>query len=80
MIWFFERQRARLHYEIRRETDGPAYELVITHPDGRQEIERYEDPAAIAERSALLQSSLTEDGWQAPPMRVRPRASPPDRY
>ena len=36
MIWFFERHRARLHYEIRRQSDGPAYELVITFPDGHK--------------------------------------------
>ena len=41
MIWFFERQQSRLHYEVRHQTDGHAYELVITHPDGRQDIELF---------------------------------------
>lgn len=75
MFWFFEKHQARLHYEIRRQTDGPDYELVITHPDGRQEIERYGDPAAIIERSTRLQNSLMEAGWRPP--RVRPRHARP---
>jgi hypothetical protein len=72
MIWFFERRRARLHYEIRRQTDGPNYELVITFPDGRQEIERYADPRDLAERSSRLEQHLTAEGWQPPHGGPRP--------
>lgn len=72
MIWFFERRRARLHYEIRRQTDGPNYELVITLPDGRQQIERYVDAAAVTERSISLERSLTADGWAPPTAGNRP--------
>jgi hypothetical protein len=72
MIWFFERRRARLHYEIRRQTDGPHYELVITFPDGRQEIERYADAGALTERSISLERTLTADGWAPPDRRTRP--------
>lgn len=66
MIWFFERHHARLHYEIRRQTDGPDYELVITFPDGRQEIEQYADTSALTERTIKLDRALTDEGW-APP-------------
>ena len=72
MIWFFQRRRARLHYEIRHQTDGPNYELVITFPDGRQEIERYADPGAVTERSISLERSLTAEGWEPPPVGQRP--------
>jgi hypothetical protein len=71
MIWFFERQQIRLHYEIRHQTDGPAYELVITHHDGRQEIELYTDPLALIERSDTLQSGLIAAGWHPPRRRSR---------
>jgi hypothetical protein len=71
MIWFFERRRAWLHYEIRRQTDGPNYELVITFPDGRQEVERYTDPDALSERSLNLERTLTEDGWEPPRVGTR---------
>jgi hypothetical protein len=71
MIWFFERQQSRLHYEIRRESDGHAYELVITHPDGRQELERFGDPLAVIARSQDLQDRLLAAGWQPPRRRAR---------
>ena len=70
MIWFFERHRSRLRYEIRRQTDGDAYELVITHPDGRQQVEHYDDAAALVDRSMRLQHKLLAAGWQPPRRRA----------
>lgn len=75
MLWFFEKHQSRLHYEIRHQTDGPDYELVITHPDGRQETERYREADAVLERSRQLQDRLIEAGWQPP--RRRPRRPSP---
>jgi hypothetical protein len=73
MIWFFQRHHSRLHYEIRRQTDGQDYELVITHPDGRQEVEQYADASALLERSMRLEDSLIAAGWQPP--RGRPHSN-----
>jgi hypothetical protein len=75
MIWFFERHHSRLHYEIRRQTDGPDYELVITHPDGRQEVECYADTETLLERSMRLHHALLEAGWQPPGSRIPPPRS-----
>ncbi len=66
MIWFFERHDARLLYEIRRQADGDDYELVVTYPDGRQEVEHFADPHALIERSQRLQDALRAQGWQPP--------------
>ncbi|MGH9411789.1 MAG: hypothetical protein ACRD1V_20320 [Vicinamibacterales bacterium] len=76
MIWFFEKQRSRLVYEIRRQADGHDYELVVTFPDGRQEVEQFEDPRALVERSQRLQETLRADGWE-PPIRPDIRAAAP---
>jgi hypothetical protein len=73
MIWFFERQESRLHYEIRRQPDGDDYELVITRPDGQQEVERYSECGTLIERSTVLQSDLAAEGWAPPPARLRPQ-------
>ena len=62
MVWFFERQQSRLHYEIRRQSDGDDYELVINWPDGRQEVERYSECGTLVERSSLLQTRLAQQG------------------
>jgi len=66
MIWFFERRDARLLYEIRRQADGDDYELVVTFPDGRQEVEQFDNAHALIERSQRLQDSLRADGWTPP--------------
>ena len=65
MLWFFSRHEAHLHYEIRRQSDNDDFEIVITHPDGRQEVERYSDPRHLLQRSVDLQSSLKAEGWRA---------------
>lgn len=75
MIWFFQREQDRLRYEIRHQTDGPDYELVITHPDGRQDVEQFTDPGALLERSSGLEHRLTAEGWQPPQARAPVRAA-----
>jgi hypothetical protein len=66
MIWFFERHDSRLLFEIRRQPDGDEYELVVTFPDGRQEVEQFSDPHDLIERSQRLQEALRAQGWQPP--------------
>jgi hypothetical protein len=80
MVWFFERQQSRLHYEIRRQSDSDAYELVINWPDGRQEVERYSECGTLIQRSSVLQSRLAEQGWVPPQTRVRPGSTASRSY
>ncbi len=75
MIWFFERKDARLLYEIRRQEDGDDYELVVTFPDGRQELEKFRDTHTLIERSQRLEDTLRAQGW-VPPGAV-PRSAAP---
>lgn len=72
MLWFFEKHESRLRYEIRREMNGPRYELVITHPDGREEVETFPDAATVAARSEHLRRVLADDGWQSLPAKFGP--------
>jgi hypothetical protein len=66
MLWFFEKEDARVHYEIRSQSDGFGLELVITREDGREQIEKYPDARAVSERSRLLHDSLIATGWRPP--------------
>jgi len=76
MIWFFERQQRRLHYEVRGQADGEGYEIVISHPDGRLETERYADTDELLQRTSVLQTTLIDEGWSPPAPKVRsPRGS-----
>jgi hypothetical protein len=71
MIWFFERRHLRLRYEIRRQLDGPGFELLITYPDGAQHLERYADSDGVLARSRGLQRVLLQAGWSQPRPRMR---------
>lgn len=72
MLWFFEKHQSRLRYEIRRHADGDRCELVLTHPDGREEIEVYADTRAILQRARDLQTHLMAAGWRPPARSQRP--------
>lgn len=65
MIWFFDRQGERLRYEIRRSDAGDAYELVISYPDGRTDVEKMIDPSDLLKRCTELAETLKGQGWQA---------------
>jgi hypothetical protein len=80
MVWFFEREQAKLHYEIRRQSDGDAYELVITWPDGHQEVEQYSECGTLIQRSTVLECRLAEQGWTPPQTRVRHGAAAQRAY
>lgn len=66
MLWTFKRNGEQLRCEIRRESIGPGYELIITNPDGSQRMERFDDTAALIKRTLELQRDLIEAGWRAP--------------
>jgi len=66
MIWIFERAHERLRCEIRRESAGPGFELVVTNPDGSQRMERFGETSALIKRSLDLQMELLEAGWRPP--------------
>jgi hypothetical protein len=65
MIWYFVRDGQRLRYEIRHGTGDAAYELEITHPDGRIDTEQIEDAADLLHRCAERARALKDEGWQA---------------
>lgn len=64
MMWAFQRRGEHLHCEVRRVADGEAYEFVLARPDGVEEVERFDDPALLIERSVTCLERLREDGWK----------------
>lgn len=66
MLWTFDRNGEHLRCEIRREGVGAGYELIITHPDRSQRMERFENTSALIKRTLDLQRDLIEAGWRAP--------------
>lgn len=66
MVWFYERQGGLLRYEIRRGPENRGYELVITYPNGDEEIRRYHHPRALLDGMFRIQRALLEAGWRLP--------------
>ncbi len=65
MIWSFQRHGLNLRCEIRRDADEDLYEFVVTQPDGSEQAERFDDPAAVIAHSVDVMRRLIEDGWQS---------------
>ena len=70
MVFFFERQGQFIRCESRPAEKGSGYELAVIYPDGREEIEHFDDPAELNRRQMELQSELTAVGWYGPHGRV----------
>ena len=64
MIWFFDKDGAKLRYEITRDRVDGKYRVVITQPDGTESIEEVDEPTELIERSVKLMNSLRGDGWR----------------
>lgn len=65
MFYFFKKGREFRRYEVRTNEDG-TYEVTVSHPDGRQEIHRFETTLELNQRWQFLQEQLTKEGWWGP--------------
>jgi len=70
MVFFFERQGQFIRCESRPAEKGGGYELAVIYPDGREEIEHFDDPVELNRRQMELESALTATGWFGPHGRV----------
>jgi hypothetical protein len=66
IVWFFEKEGSFLRFETRDAEDGDGFELVASYPDGKQQIERFDDSALLLKRQAELESFYADDGWAGP--------------
>ncbi len=67
MIWSFQRKGAQTRCEVRREIDGDGFEFLVTHPNGKVDVERFDDPSALIDRSVAYLDRLRQDGWRPVP-------------
>jgi hypothetical protein len=64
MIWFFDRNGEKLRYEITRDRKDGRYRVLITRPDGTEQVEEVDEPTELIERSVQFMNSLRSDGWR----------------
>jgi hypothetical protein len=66
MVFFFERRGQFIRCESRTADSGSGYELAIVYPDGREDVERFDDPDELNRRQRELEQELTSGGWFGP--------------
>jgi len=70
MVFFFQRHGQFIRVESRPSEDGHGYELAIIYPDGREEVERFDDTVELNRRQVKLEADLASSGWFGPHGRV----------
>jgi len=70
VIWFFDRAGERLQLETRYDNATREYLLVIRHPNGRMETERFKDQDTFGARMKVMEEWLTHERWtqEGPPV------------
>jgi hypothetical protein len=63
MIWFWSRDTQTVRLETRYDNDTSEFVMVIEHPDGRQDHERFVDIDAFRERLVELERHLESEHW-----------------
>ena len=65
MLYFFERQGSVMHCEIRVDSHGDGYELVIAS-DHAASVEHFQEPTEVSARWSELADRLVSEGWAEP--------------
>jgi len=63
MVWFYKRDRVSLSVETRYNNQTAEYVAIIFHPDGRQQIERFDTGPAFREWLMALEQRLAHEQW-----------------
>ncbi len=66
VIWFYAKRGEHLRCEIRQQTEGGRFELVITEPDGSERVESFADSSLLKKRSRQLEEEWQAKGWDGP--------------
>jgi hypothetical protein len=64
MVWFYQRDRLSLSLETRYDNDIAEYVVILCHPDGRHQTERFKRQEAFRDWLVALEQTLTRDQWK----------------
>ena len=70
MFYFFRRGAARIRCEVRTDSDGHGYELVVDRPDAMVSVERFGGPPELNRRWLEIERTLLREGWSGPQLRA----------
>ena len=66
MFYFFRRGAASIRCEVRTDTWGDGYELIVDRPDAMVCVERFDASPDLNRRWREIERDLIRDGWQGP--------------
>jgi hypothetical protein len=69
MFYFFRRGAASIRCEVRADSAGQGYELVVDRPDAMISIERFLAPPDLNRRWREIERMLIREGWHGPQVR-----------
>jgi hypothetical protein len=63
MLWFFERDDQSLRLQTRYDNESAEIVVTVHWPDGREQVERFTEPAACRTWLLTLERTLEEQQW-----------------
>ncbi len=69
MFYFFRRGAASIRCEVRTDSGGDGYELIVDRPDAMVRVERFGEPPDLNRRWREIEQGLISEGWHGPNVR-----------
>lgn len=69
MFYFFRRGESSIRCEVRTDSDGRTYELIVDRPDAMVSVERFAAPPDLNRRWREIERTLQREGWNGPRVR-----------
>ena len=66
MFYFFRRNGSSIRCEVRADSDGDGYELIVDRPNGTMSVEHFGAPPELNARWREIERTLVREGWQGP--------------
>ncbi|MGH9411093.1 MAG: hypothetical protein ACRD1V_16745 [Vicinamibacterales bacterium] len=71
MFYVFRRGAASIRCEVRTDSGGEGYELIVDRPDAMVSIERFGGPPELNSRWQEIERMLIREGWHGPQVQSR---------
>lgn len=66
MFYFFRRNGSSIRCEVRADSAGDGYELIVDRPNATLSVEHFGAPPELNRRWREIERSLVREGWQGP--------------
>jgi hypothetical protein len=66
MFYFFRRNGRSIRCEVRADSAGDGYELIVDRPNATLTVEHFGAPPELNRRWREIERTLVREGWQGP--------------